>query len=230
MNNHSASGSSSHPAGADLLTQFAMQFGVGQPPAQPSGPGQYDVGVYDKADGGDVDVGPSGEDGEGGEGGEGEGEGGEGQPKKKRKLKSSAPRTSRACLLCRKQKMRCEGADEPPCKRCRASNQECHFERRSDYLLHPQDSAWQTKIESRLTHLTSTVDAILAALQSSGVAVHVPPPPPPIPQSPEQSSVRGGVLAQAVAAVTANASHTGPYHPGIASGAFDDLGVPPQDE
>lgn len=99
------------------------------------------------------------------------------------------------------------------------------------FLLHPrprrpnrspQDSAWQTKIESRLKHLTSTVDAILAALQSSGVAVHVPPPLPSEPQSPEQG-VRGGVLAQAVAAVAAS-GNAGPYHPGIASGAFDVLG------
>lgn len=31
--------------------------------------------------------------------------------------------------------MRCEGADNPPCKRCAAAGHECVFERRADYLL-----------------------------------------------------------------------------------------------
>ena len=30
---------------------------------------------------------------------------------------------------CRKQKMRCEGADNPPCKRCRQQSLECLFEK-----------------------------------------------------------------------------------------------------
>ncbi|GAA5955855.1 hypothetical protein JCM3765_000017 [Sporobolomyces pararoseus] len=36
-------------------------------------------------------------------------------------------RTSRACLACRKLKTRCDGAEEPPCKRCRAGGHECIF-------------------------------------------------------------------------------------------------------
>ncbi|GAA5942811.1 Zn(II)2Cys6 transcription factor [Sporobolomyces koalae] len=36
-------------------------------------------------------------------------------------------RTSRACLGCRKLKTRCDGAEEPPCKRCRAGGHECVF-------------------------------------------------------------------------------------------------------
>ncbi|GAA5913599.1 Zn(II)2Cys6 transcription factor, partial [Sporobolomyces salmoneus] len=36
-------------------------------------------------------------------------------------------RTSRACLACRKLKTRCDGAEEPPCKRCRAGGHECVF-------------------------------------------------------------------------------------------------------
>ncbi|BGP26037.1 zn(2)-C6 transcription factor [Rhodotorula toruloides] len=36
-------------------------------------------------------------------------------------------RTSRACLACRKLKTRCDGAEDPPCKRCRAGNHECVF-------------------------------------------------------------------------------------------------------
>ncbi|GAA6064356.1 hypothetical protein JCM10212_001837 [Sporobolomyces blumeae] len=36
-------------------------------------------------------------------------------------------RTSRACLACRKLKSRCDGAEDPPCKRCRASGHNCIF-------------------------------------------------------------------------------------------------------
>ncbi|KAF8807749.1 hypothetical protein BYT27DRAFT_7189845 [Phlegmacium glaucopus] len=40
-------------------------------------------------------------------------------------------RVPRACNACRKQKMRCEGADNPPCKRCRNAGLECLFEKPS---------------------------------------------------------------------------------------------------
>ncbi|GAA5884889.1 hypothetical protein JCM16303_005337 [Sporobolomyces ruberrimus] len=36
-------------------------------------------------------------------------------------------RTSRACLACRRLKTRCDGAEEPPCKRCRAGGHQCVF-------------------------------------------------------------------------------------------------------
>lgn len=40
-------------------------------------------------------------------------------------------RVPRACNACRKQKMRCEGAENPPCKRCRHAGLECLFEKPS---------------------------------------------------------------------------------------------------
>ncbi|KDR85368.1 hypothetical protein GALMADRAFT_234194 [Galerina marginata CBS 339.88] len=40
-------------------------------------------------------------------------------------------RVPRACNACRKQKMRCEGADNPPCRRCRNTGLECLFEKPS---------------------------------------------------------------------------------------------------
>ncbi|KAF5323314.1 hypothetical protein D9611_005748 [Ephemerocybe angulata] len=40
-------------------------------------------------------------------------------------------RVPRACNACRKQKMRCEGAENPPCKRCRNTGLECLFEKPS---------------------------------------------------------------------------------------------------
>ncbi|GJJ09858.1 hypothetical protein Clacol_004082 [Clathrus columnatus] len=38
-------------------------------------------------------------------------------------------RVPRACNACRKQKMRCEGAESPPCRRCRHAGLECLFEK-----------------------------------------------------------------------------------------------------
>ncbi|KAI6031642.1 hypothetical protein BKA83DRAFT_4203353 [Pisolithus microcarpus] len=40
-------------------------------------------------------------------------------------------RVPRACNACRKQKMRCEGADNPPCRRCRNAGLDCLFEKPS---------------------------------------------------------------------------------------------------
>ncbi|KAG8846528.1 hypothetical protein FRC20_002973, partial [Serendipita sp. 405] len=38
-------------------------------------------------------------------------------------------RVPRACTSCRRQKMRCDGPDNPPCTRCRLSGQACVFEK-----------------------------------------------------------------------------------------------------
>ncbi|KAF9020303.1 hypothetical protein BDZ89DRAFT_1138725 [Hymenopellis radicata] len=40
-------------------------------------------------------------------------------------------RVPRACSACRRQKMKCEGADNPPCRRCRNTGLECLFEKPS---------------------------------------------------------------------------------------------------
>lgn len=43
--------------------------------------------------------------------------------------KTKATRGSRACMVCRRLKMKCVGAEHgPPCKRCAAGNHECVFE------------------------------------------------------------------------------------------------------
>lgn len=90
-------------ADEDLLTAYALTNYHQPPPPAPVVYGHtHDLGVledeYANAKD-DVEVGPSG--GEGDELGVGE-DGAEGQPKKKRKLKSSAPRTSRACRASRR--------------------------------------------------------------------------------------------------------------------------------
>jgi len=64
--------------------------------------------------------------------------------------------------------MRCEGADNPPCKRCLSGGHDCVFERRADYLLNPEDVAWQSRIEHRVEIIASTVDRILSFLNGQG--------------------------------------------------------------
>lgn len=69
-----------------------------------------DFGASDN-DTGDGQAGGTGTGTEGGEPGEGE-------------VKKKSTRGSRACQVCRKLKMRCVGADDPPCKRCRTAGHE----------------------------------------------------------------------------------------------------------
>ncbi|KZV93797.1 hypothetical protein EXIGLDRAFT_716777 [Exidia glandulosa HHB12029] len=52
----------------------------------------------------------------------------QGQPGKPAKALNRVPR---ACNACRKQKMRCINAEDPPCKRCRTAGIECLFEKPS---------------------------------------------------------------------------------------------------
>ncbi|ORY92965.1 hypothetical protein BCR35DRAFT_298595 [Leucosporidium creatinivorum] len=127
-------------------------------------------------------------------------QGANGKKKRKKAANPAGPRTSRACLACRKQKMRCEGADDPPCKRCTNQKLECVFERRTDYLLNPEDQAWQNKITTQLTTLTSTVQRLTSALEAHGIPI--PPAPstngahsatPPSVETAMDASVDAGV-------------------------------------
>ncbi|KAH9815409.1 hypothetical protein DFH28DRAFT_1082262 [Melampsora americana] len=73
---------------------------------------------------------------------------------------NKSTRTSRACIHCRRQKMRCEGSENPPCKRCTNNMLDCVFERRTDYLLNPEDKAWQMKMEEKVNSLSNSVDQL----------------------------------------------------------------------
>ncbi|VDB99587.1 unnamed protein product [Peniophora sp. CBMAI 1063] len=55
----------------------------------------------------------------------------EDSPKDLKPTTKTLNRVPRACNACRKQKMRCEGADNPPCRRCRHAGLECLFEKPS---------------------------------------------------------------------------------------------------
>ncbi|KAI0347809.1 hypothetical protein BDW22DRAFT_1384698 [Trametopsis cervina] len=58
-----------------------------------------------------------------------DGEGGDMKGKDAKPVVRTLNRVPRACNACRKQKMRCEGAENPPCRRCRHAGLECLFEK-----------------------------------------------------------------------------------------------------
>ncbi|KAI0686657.1 hypothetical protein BC835DRAFT_1379255 [Cytidiella melzeri] len=58
-----------------------------------------------------------------------DGEGGDVKGKDTKPVVRTLNRVPRACNACRKQKMRCEGAENPPCRRCRHAGLECLFEK-----------------------------------------------------------------------------------------------------
>ncbi|EJT97280.1 hypothetical protein DACRYDRAFT_111826 [Dacryopinax primogenitus] len=78
-------------------------------------------------------------------------------------------RVNRACTSCRKHKMRCEGADHPPCARCRSSGIECVFE--SIKKEHALDSVAVERLgalEREFRSMQGTMREILGAIRGQG--------------------------------------------------------------
>ena len=90
---------------------------------------------------------------------------------------------------CRKQKMRCEGADNPPCKRCRHAGLECLFEKPVrdtstteqglECVLHPNRAIRTSSklaicfrrirnLENQVGTIQSTLSELVLALRASG--------------------------------------------------------------
>ncbi|CAL1695059.1 unnamed protein product [Somion occarium] len=75
-------------------------------------------------------------------------------------------RVPRACNACRKQKMRCEGAENPPCKRCRHNGLECLFEKptREASLTGEAGLERIRSLESHVADIRQTQNAIQGTL------------------------------------------------------------------
>ncbi|TBU34710.1 hypothetical protein BD311DRAFT_773761 [Dichomitus squalens] len=98
-------------------------------------------------------------------------------------------RVPRACNACRKQKMRCEGAENPPCRRCRHAGLECLFEKptREASLTGEAGLERIRSLEAHVADIRSTQNSIQATLME--IAAHLrgtipltsrsPYPPPP---------------------------------------------------
>ncbi|KAK8869445.1 hypothetical protein IAR55_000009 [Kwoniella newhampshirensis] len=81
------------------------------------------------------------------------------RPPKKRK---STDRTSQACIKCRSQKMKCIGASDPPCRRCRITNSLCDFVPRANaaiplspnrYPSHTCTEIWRNEVNKKVRDL-----------------------------------------------------------------------------
>ncbi|KAL8276774.1 hypothetical protein RQP46_010830 [Phenoliferia psychrophenolica] len=75
------------------------------------------------------------------------------------------PRTGRACLACRKLKTRCDGADDPPCKRCRAGPHECIFVE-SKRGKRPAKKAPDPSLADKLRTVERTLSRVLDSMNS----------------------------------------------------------------
>ncbi|KAI5474642.1 Zn(2)-C6 transcription factor [Pseudohyphozyma bogoriensis] len=75
------------------------------------------------------------------------------------------PRTGRACLACRKLKTKCDGADEPPCKRCKAGGLECVFVE-SKRGKRPARKPVELTLSTKFGHINSTLSSVLSSIQS----------------------------------------------------------------
>ncbi|PIL31746.1 transcription factor [Ganoderma sinense ZZ0214-1] len=112
-----------------------------------------------------------------------------GQKPEQKPVVRTLNRVPRACNACRKQKMRCEGAENPPCRRCRHAGLECLFEKptREASLTGEAGLERIRSLEAHVADIRSTQNTIQATLMEiaahlrSGVplASRSPYPPPP---------------------------------------------------
>ncbi|KAI9069411.1 hypothetical protein FKP32DRAFT_1617242 [Trametes sanguinea] len=93
-------------------------------------------------------------------------------------------RVPRACNACRKQKMRCEGAENPPCRRCRHAGLECLFEKptREASLTGEAGLERIRSLEAHVADIRATQTAIQNTLLE--IASHLRGGGPPTSRSP----------------------------------------------
>ncbi|KAL0578601.1 hypothetical protein V5O48_003392 [Marasmius crinis-equi] len=96
-------------------------------------------------------------------------EAGDDKSNEKREVKpvvKTLNRVPRACNACRKQKMRCEGADNPPCRRCRNTGLECLFEKPSREATLTGEAGLERirSLETHVVEIRHTQSAILNVL------------------------------------------------------------------
>ncbi|KAJ7225689.1 hypothetical protein GGX14DRAFT_640350 [Mycena pura] len=132
-------------------------------------------------------------------------------------------RVPRACNACRKQKMRCEGADNPPCRRCRNTGLECLFEKPSREATLTGEAGLERirSLESHVaeirvsqTSIQNSIAEILSHLRGSAIANRSPSYPP---HSYHQSPSLHSPLTSTPPAAH---QHAGDIQPPTPSGSF----------
>ncbi|KAH9843128.1 uncharacterized protein C8Q71DRAFT_699738 [Rhodofomes roseus] len=110
--------------------------------------------------------------------------------------KQKSTRGSRACMVCRRLKMKCVGAENgPPCKRCQAGNHECVFEESNRGKRSTKKHEILTRSLRKMERTLDTIFRSLGAPPSDGPSRSPSPagqPPPsgethPLLASPPQS-------------------------------------------
>ncbi|KAF8711861.1 Fungal specific transcription factor domain, partial [Rhizoctonia solani] len=73
-----------------------------------------------------------------------------------------------ACNACRKQKMRCEGADNPPCKRCRHAHIECMFEKPAREVSAATEQGLERirSLENQVSSIQHTLSELVSTLRN----------------------------------------------------------------
>ncbi|KAF5384822.1 hypothetical protein D9615_001376 [Tricholomella constricta] len=126
-------------------------------------------------------------------------------------------RVPRACNACRKQKMRCEGADNPPCKRCRNTNLECLFEKPSREATLTGEAGLErirsleahvADIRHTQTTISNTLSELVAHLRSGAFNLRSPSA---YPQSFHQQSP--SLNSPSMSTPTASHPHISEMHP-----------------
>ncbi|CAE6484908.1 unnamed protein product [Rhizoctonia solani] len=90
------------------------------------------------------------------------------EPDKPIKPHKPLNRVPRACNACRKQKMRCEGADNPPCKRCRHAHIECMFEKPAREVSAATEQGLERirSLENQVSSIQHTLSELVSTLRS----------------------------------------------------------------
>lgn len=125
-------------------------------------------------------------------------------------------RVPRACNACRKQKMRCEGAENPPCRRCRNTGLDCLFEKpsREASLTGEAGLERMRALEAQVNEIRETqkslcanVQEILNFVRAAGHPSRSPSVfPPPTYHSPQNMS------SPSMSTPTANHQHLNEIH------------------
>ncbi|PWZ02089.1 hypothetical protein BCV70DRAFT_198367 [Testicularia cyperi] len=115
--------------------------------------------------------------------------------KEEHRIYKAISRVHRACNACRKQKARCEGPEDPPCKRCRQVGVECIFEKP------PKETPTATNdtgasndrikaLESQMLGMQSMLGELVASIKANTRAISsVPPSGSEIPVEPALAPV-----------------------------------------
>ncbi|KAK4047993.1 hypothetical protein OIV83_005027 [Microbotryomycetes sp. JL201] len=91
------------------------------------------------------------------------------------KTRNRKRRSTKACLACREQKVKCQGASNPPCERCKKLKFDCKFT--AGFKNNAELTEWQIRVESSLQYMGQVLNAVIGTLAVAGLEVPRVPNP-----------------------------------------------------